>query len=158
MQNSQWDCPFPIWAIYITTDPINPTGIRPATYRIPFGKWRTLVCVDDEETNQNLQWLKKPEQTGWTKSHQHWIQQWSVGAPCESWSMTWDTTNITQASFTYQPSITCYMWKRVELNQVTSYNPFNITDKTPYELYWENVIIDWATGEAKQPDPYNIDL
>jgi len=149
-------CPFPIWAIYITTIPTNPTATRPGTYRMPFWKWRTIVCIDDEETNPNLQWMKTVETTWGTKSHQHWIQQWSVGAPCESWSMTWDTTNITNASFTYQPSITCYVWKRVNREDVTSYNPFNITWISSEELYWENVIVDPNTWEAKLPDPYNI--
>lgn len=151
-------CPFPIWSIYITTIPTNPTDTRPGTYRMPFGKGRTIVCIDDEETAQNLQRIKTPEWTWWTKAHQHGITQWSVGAPCESWSMTWDTTNITQASYTFQPSIACYVWKRVRnKGEVTSYNPFNITWLSSEELYGKNVIIDPSTWEARLPDPYNAD-
>lgn len=157
MQDLNAICPFPIGAIYITTTPTNPTDTRPATYRMPFGKGRTIVCINDEETNPNLQRIKQPEWTWWSQSHQHWIQQWSVGAPCESWSMTWDTTNTTQAAFTYQPSIACYIWKRVKKEDVTSYNPFNITDRTPYEIYGSNVIIDGNTWEARQPNPYSPD-
>lgn len=156
MQLRSLECPFPIWSIYITTNPMNPSGIRPKTFWMPFGKWKALVCVDDTETDTNQQWLKTPWQTWWTKKHQHWITQWSVGAPCESWSMTWDTTNTTQQQYSYQPSIACYIWKRVEENEVTSYNPFNITWISPEALYWDNVIIDANTGEAKQPNPYNI--
>jgi len=45
-------CPFPIGSIFITTSVELPSAIWQNTYRVPFGKGRCLVCVDDQ--NESL--------------------------------------------------------------------------------------------------------
>lgn len=155
-------CPFPIGSIFITTSPTNPSNTRPDTFWIPFGKWKTIVCIDDAETDTNLAWIKEVEWTNVTPQnkrqyHTHSIAQGSVWAPCESWSMTWVTTNVTGSASNFQPSIACFVRKRVEENEVESYNPFNLpveTEAQIKEAYWDNVIIDYNTLKPKQPNPY----
>lgn len=161
---AQWNspCPFPIGSIFITTSPTNPTNTRPDSFRVPFGKGKTIVCVDDEEKDKNLAWIKEAEWTNVTPTnkrqyHTHSIAQWSVGAPCESWSMTWVTTNVTWSASSFQPSIACYIRKRVEESEVESFNPFNLPTETEEQMkvaYGDNVIIDYNTLKPKQPNPY----
>lgn len=140
------DCPFPVWAIFITTSVMIPSSIRQNTYRVPFGKGRCLVCVNDQS-----QTLKNPETEIWTATlAQQSINQWN-----------WGSVNVTTGTSNYQPSITVYMRKRVKnKSDVQAYNGFNITATTEQEikkLYGDNVIIDNNTLQPKQPDPYNPD-
>lgn len=135
-------CPFPIGAIYITTIPTNPTNTRPRTYRVPFGKWRTIVCVDDSSPT-----LKSPNVEFWSGVlAQQEISQGEDGS-----------VKVTTSESNYQPSITAYIRKRVDKSEVQSYNPFNITDEqaTQQQLYGDNVIIDPVTLKPKQPNPYS---
>lgn len=139
-------CPFPIWSIYITTSAQVPTWIRPGTYRVPFGKGRCLVCVDDKSQTQALKTAE--QEFGSAGLAQQDITQWEEG---------W-TVKVTTATSNYQPSITVYMWKRVYNKwDIEKYNAFNITDQqmTDNVLYGEQAIIDSETLKAKQPDPYN---
>ena len=141
------ECPFPIWSIFITTESNIPSNIRPGTFRVPFGKGRTLVCVDDSSSTTN-----KPEQTLWEAT----IATMSVAQ--------WDGSSVTvaRAGTNFQPSITAYIWKRVaSLSDVTVVNGFNVPTEwewavTDRQLYWDNVIIDWQTLKPKQPNPYNM--
>lgn len=142
------ECPFPVWAIYITTDKMIPSGIWQWTYRVPFWKGRCLVCVDDASQNVNL---KDAEKELWAAAlSQQDITQWEE----------WGTVKVTTWASNYQPSITVYMRKRVENKNSwwwEKYNWFNITDQqaTDKQLYWLNAIIDAQTQKPKQPDPYN---
>lgn len=152
-------CPFPVGSIFITTDYQIPTGIRPNTYRIPFGKGRVLVCVDNESQNVNL---KTPEKEFGTVSQQITVTKGSVN----EWD-EWSTDVVTDVGPAeggkitishYQPSITVYMRKRVEnKSEVTNFNGFNIeeTPENVSHLYWDNAIIDYRTMQPKKPDPYN---
>lgn len=137
-------CPFPIWSIYITTSAQVPTWIRPGTYRVPFGKGRCLVCVNDKSET-----LKNAEvEFGSATLAQQDITQWEEGG----------TVKVTTATSNYQPSITVYMWKRVYNKwDIEKYNAFNITEEQMADniLYGEQAIIDAETLKAKQPDPYN---
>lgn len=152
-------CPFPIWSIYITTSAQVPTWIRPGTYRVPFGKGRCLVCVDDKSKTEAL---KTAENEFWAASTQLtlvWqsIETWDAGSADVLTDVTpneWGKVNISH----YQPSITVYMWKRVYNKwDIEKYNAFNITEEqmTDNILYGEQAIIDADTLKAKQPDPYN---
>ena len=143
MANYNRYCPFPEWAIYITTSDQIPTAVRPNTYRVPFGKGRCLVCVNDQ-----VESLKKVEtEFGSAALTQQSISQGDGGS-----------VNVTTSTVNYQPSITVYMWKRVKSKaDVQKYNWFNIeeTDENVMHLYWDNAIIDYQTMKPKQPDPYN---
>lgn len=146
MPNRTTGCPFPIWSIFITTDKTVPTWIRPGTYRVPFGKGRCLVCVDNESQNVNLKTAEK--EFGSAGLTQQDITQ----------GEEWGTVKVTTGASNYQPSITVYMWKRVfNKNEVQNYNAFDITAEqaSDVELYGDQAIIDANTLKAKQPDPYN---
>ena len=142
------DCPFPYGGIYITSSVEVPMSTRPGTYRVPFGKWRCLVCVDNTSQYAPLQ---KSEQTfGSAAVPTKTISEWEE----------WSTTVMNNEWFTnYQPSITVYMRKRVQFeSQMTEWtNPYQIqewqwiTDKSIYNL---NVIVDPNTFKAQQPNPY----
>ena len=140
------ECPFPIGSIFITVDSKNPSSIRAGTAREPFWKWRAIVCVNDESSAARL---KTAWQTGWswawtTKT----INQWD-------W---WSATVISEQSTNYQPSITAYIWKRID--STDNYNPFNI-DTTqdgwkqllnPYVIQvWDSTL---DTPVPKMPNPY----
>lgn len=141
------DCPFPYWGIYITTSVEVPMSTRPGTFRVPFGKWRCLVCVDN--TSQTVSLQKSEQEFGSAALAQQSISQGDGGS-----------VNVTTWTSNYQPSITVYMWKRVQFeSQMTEWtNPYQIqewqwiTDKTIYNM---NVIIDPNTLKAQQPNPYN---
>ena len=141
------DCPFPYWGIYITTSVEVPMSTRPGTFRVPFGKWRCLVCVDN--TSQTVSLQKSEQEFGSAELAQQSISQGDGGS-----------VNVTTWTSNYQPSITVYMWKRVQFeSQMTEWtNPYQIqewqwiTDKTIYNM---NVIIDPNTLKAQQPNPYN---
>lgn len=143
MANYNRYCPFPEWAIYITTSDQIPTAVRPNTYRVPFGKGRCLVCVNDQ-----VESLKKVEtEFGSAALTQQSISQGDSGS-----------VNVTTSTVNYQPSITVYMWKRVKSKaDVQKYNWFNIeeTPENVMHIYWDNAIIDYQTMKPKQPDPYN---
>lgn len=144
MANYNRYCPFPEWAIFITTSDQIPTAIRPNTYRLPFGKGRCLVCVDD--TNANLKTVEK--EFGSAGLTQQDITQWEE----------WSSVKVTTSAVNYQPSITVYMRKRVKgKNDVENYNWFNIeeTNENVMHLYGDNAIIDYKTMRPKKPDPYN---
>lgn len=173
-------CPFPIWSIFITTDITSPSTIRPGTYREPFWKGRAIVCINDTETDKNLQpeteedpetWetvvtnrrIKGPWWTFWAKAYSKelTIVNSSIGT-WDSWSakvVTNITPNddwkITISHYNYQPSIAAYIWKRVDTTD--NFNPFNIDGAfTPTgEVFPKNVIIDPQTMWPKSPDPYN---
>lgn len=138
------DCPFPEWAIFITTSNQIPTWYRPNTYRVPFGKGRCLVCVNDE-----VQSLKNVEtEFGSAALTQQDITQWEEGG----------SVKVTTWASNYQPSITVYMWKRVKnKSDVQRFNWFNIeeTPENVMQIYWDNAIIDYRTMKPKYPDPYN---
>ena len=141
------DCPFPYWGIYITTSVEVPMSTRPGTFRVPFGKWRCLVCVDN--TSQTVSLQKSEQEFGSAALAQQSISQGDGGS-----------VNVTTWTSNYQPSITVYMWKRVQFeSQMTEWtNPYQIqewqwiTDKTIYNM---NVIIDPNTLKEQQPNPYN---
>lgn len=141
------DCPFPYGGIYITTSVEVPMSTRPGTFRVPFGKWRCLVCVDNTSQSASLQ--KSEQEFGSAALAQQSISQGDGGS-----------VNVTTWASNYQPSITVYMWKRVQFeSQMTEWtNPYQIqewqwiTDKTIYNM---NVIIDPNTLKAQQPNPYN---
>ena len=141
------DCPFPYGGIYITTSVEVPMSTRPGTFRVPFGKWRCLVCVDNTSQSTSLQ--KSEQEFGSAALAQQSISQGDGGS-----------VNVTTWTSNYQPSITVYMWKRVQFeSQMTEWtNPYQIqewqwiTDKTIYNM---NVIIDPNTLKAQQPNPYN---
>jgi hypothetical protein len=143
MANYNRYCPFPEWAIYITTSDQIPTAVRPNTYRVPFGKGRCLVCVNDQ-----VEALKKVEtEFGSAALAQQSISQGDEGS-----------VNVTTWTSNYQPSITVYMWKRVKSKEdVQRFNWFNIeeTPENVMQIYWDNAIIDYRTMKPKQPDPYN---
>ena len=143
MANYNRYCPFPEWAIYITTSDQIPTAVRPNTYRVPFGKGRCLVCVNDQ-----VEALKKVEtEFGSAALAQQSISQGDEGS-----------VNVTTWTSNYQPSITVYMWKRVKNKEdVQRFNWFNIeeTPENVMQIYWDNAIIDYRTMKPKQPDPYN---
>lgn len=144
MANYNRYCPFPEWAIFITTSDQIPTAIRPNTYRVPFGKGRCLVCVNDQ-----VESLKKVEtEFGSAALTQQDITQWEEGG----------SVKVTTWASNYQPSITVYMRKRVKnKSEVQRFNWFNIeeTPENVMHLYWDNAIIDYQTMKPKQPDPYN---
>ena len=146
MPNYDRYCPFPEWAIYITTSNQIPTAVRPNTYRVPFWKGRCLVCVDDKSQDDNL---KEPEKEFWSSAlAQQSITQWEE----------WGSVTVTTGKVNYQPSITVYMRKRVkDKSGVEKYNWFNIeeTDENVLQIYWDNAIIDANTQKPKKPDPYN---
>lgn len=165
MPNRTTGCPFPIGSIFITTDKSVPTWIRPGTYRVPFGKGRCLVCVNDETQSENLKTAEKEFGTASTQltvvkgSVNEW-DEWSTDVVTDVTPNQWGVITINN----YQPSITVYMRKRVNnKTEVPEYNAFNISDEqaTDMEIYWENAIYDFAEEEweivpkAKQPDPYN---
>lgn len=139
------DCPFPVWSIFITTTTELPSSIRQNTYRVPFGKGRTLVCVDDKSQDANL---KEPlKEFGSAAIAKKTVNQWD-----------WWSAEVATAGTNFQPSITVFIWKRVEnKSQVEKYNWFNIeeTEETIKKIYGDNVIIDNNTLKPKQPDPYN---
>lgn len=165
MANRTTGCPFPIGSIFITTDKSVPTWIRPGTYRVPFGKGRCLVCVNDESQSENLKTAEKEFGTAQTQLTLVWQSintwdEWSADVLKDVTPNTWWKITINN----YQPSITVYMRKRVyNKTQVPEYNAFNITDEqaTDKEIYGENAIYDFKEEEweivpkAKQPDPYN---
>lgn len=139
------ECPFPVGSIFITTTQELPSSIRQNTYRVPFGKGRTLVCVDDASQTAAL---KTPEQQ---------LGSAALATTSISTGDKWSATVVTW-TVNYQPSITVYMWKRVQnKSEVTKYNWFNIeeTEQSIKKIYWDNVIIDYNTLKPKQPDPYN---
>lgn len=137
------DCPFPIWSIFITADKKNPSTYRPGTYREPFWKGRTLVCVNDQST---ATWLKEPWELWWN---------WTWTTKTIDTGDKWSATVISEQSTNYQPSISVYIWKRV--NNTNNFNPFNITDafQPQWNYFPENVIIDPSTMAPQQPNPYN---
>ena len=144
MANYNRYCPFPEWAIYITASDQIPTAVRPNTYRVPFGKGRCLVCVNDQ-----VEALKKVE----TEFGSAALTQQDITQGEE-----WGSVKVTTSAVNYQPSITVYMWKRVKnRSDVQKYNWFNIeeTDENVMHIYWDNAIIDYQTMKPKQPDPYN---
>lgn len=136
------DCPFPIWAIYITTSPQNPGTTRPGTFREAFWKGRTIVCVNDSAGSS---WLREPEST-WGSAGFNTVQ-------VHNWEGSAETV-VSNTSFNYQPSITAYIRKRVA--STNNYNPFNIPDAfTPtWNVFPKNVIIDPQTMAPQQPNPY----
>ena len=152
-------CPFPIWSIYITTSAQVPTWIRPGTYRVPFGKGRCLVCVDDKSKTEALKTAENEfgaasQQITVTKGSVNEWDEWSTEVVTDVGPAEWWKITISH----YQPSITVYMWKRVyNKGDIEKYNAFNITEEqmTDNILYGEQAIIDAETLKAKQPDPYN---
>lgn len=136
------ECPFPIWAIFITVSKELPSSIRQWTYREPFGKWKVIMNVKDD-----VEALNAPEKEIWTAAlTTQAITQWEEGS----------SVNVVTSTVNYQPSITAYIRKRVKTDSWT-YNAFNIKDETEDEniaLYGKNVIIDKDTFMAQKPNPY----
>lgn len=139
-------CPFPIWSIYITTNPLNPSSIRPDSAREPFWKGRALVCINDESS---ADWLKNPEWLWWS-----WA--WETKS-INTWDK-WSATVISEQSTNYQPSISAYVWKRIE--HTNDYNPFDIdTTQDSGNALWNPFVVQvWDSAQKKavpkQPNPY----
>lgn len=157
---AEWhvNCPFPIGWIYMTIYPTNPADTRPGTAWVPFGEWRTIVCCSTNPQSA----LHKPQYKFWSASQQLTVV-WQSIETWDEWSadVVTDVTPNESGKITiskYQPSITAYVWVRVEKKDVWSYNPFNITEEEASDayLYWYNVIIDAQTLKPMQPNPYNM--
>lgn len=148
------DCPFPIWAIFITVDTKNPGTYRPWTYRVPFWEGRAIVCCSTSTTSS----LHNSEVTFWSANEDLTVvwssirtwDWWGVSVVNEIATASWDW-KISH----YQPSITAYVWKRV--NNTNDFNPYSIPDAydPSWDVFPKNVIIDAQTLWPQQPDPYN---
>lgn len=163
-------CPFPIWAIFITTEKKYPAAIRPGTEWKPFWVWRFIMwCSTNPEST-----LNDPEELWGTASNKFNI----VGASVRGWTSgavdvvtditAWDGTTIEWGVATlsnYPPYITAYMRQRIQLSDAwtgaTQYDPYNrrwspsapdYNEKRLWTL-WPNVIID-NDGYPQIDKPY----
>lgn len=165
-------CPFPIWAIFITTEKKYPAAIRPWTERKPFWAWRFIMwCSTNPESTLNSPW-----ELWWTSANKFNIV-WASIRGWDGWAVdvVKDITAVANTGTTvagwvatlsnYPPYITAYMWQRVELSEAwtwaTQYDPYNrrgnpsdpdYNEKRLWTL-WPNVIID-NDGYPQTDKPY----
>lgn len=143
---SETNCPFPVWSIFITTSPSNPSAIWMQTYWIPFAKGKTIFWVDNKS---KIDKLKKVEQEWGAYTHQHDLESWS------GWDWSGDArAGKTKAASSLPPFITVFMWKRVTKetaeNTKDFYNPYGI--ENPWDVLWVNAIVDPETISAEFPN------
>jgi hypothetical protein len=103
----------PIGSIHLTINPKNPNRYYGGTYWQAFGKWRMLMCVDNESSIANL---KDVENTGGAYTHTHVVDTTSSGG--EGWPSTGTIpSSPTQSASSLPPYITVYMRIRISLEQ-----------------------------------------